>query len=88
MSANRKRSVKIHGHQTSFSLEDEFWNCLKLMAREKSIAVSALIGSIDQARGDSVNLSSQIRLSVLNWALSRQLTNFPQSGTPNKDDSD
>jgi len=83
MSANRKRSVKIHGHQTSFSLEDEFWICLKSMAREESIAVSELIGRIDQARGNSVNLSSQIRLSVLNWALSRSPTS--SSGTNDSD---
>ena len=29
MTENRKRSVTIRGHRTSFSVEDAFWSCLK-----------------------------------------------------------
>ena len=48
MTANRKRSVTIRGHRTSFSVEDAFWSCLKQMARERDISLSALIADIDE----------------------------------------
>ncbi|MAY62334.1 MAG: siderophore biosynthesis-like protein [Rhizobiales bacterium] len=69
MNANRKRSVTIRGHRTSFSVEDAFWNCLKRMARERDLALSALIAEIDAGRAESDNLSSRLRLAVLDWAL-------------------
>lgn len=69
MTANRKRSVSIRGHRTSFSLEDPFWNCLRQMAYERDLPLAGLIARIDAERGEDVNLSSQIRLAVLDWAL-------------------
>lgn len=69
MSANRKRSVTIRGHRTSFSVEDAFWDCLKRMARERGLSLSALIAEIDAGRTESDNLSSCLRLAVLDWAL-------------------
>lgn len=69
MTANRKRSVSIRGHRTSFSLEDPFWNCLRQMAHERDLPLAGLIARIDAERGEDVNLSSQIRLAVLDWAL-------------------
>ncbi|WP_188721534.1 ribbon-helix-helix domain-containing protein [Nitratireductor aestuarii] len=62
----RKRSVTLHGHRTSFSLEDEFFEEIQRIARERSQAVAALIAEIDDARPREINLSSALRLFVLN----------------------
>ncbi|MGQ7792731.1 ribbon-helix-helix domain-containing protein [Faunimonas sp. B44] len=60
----RKRSVNLRGHATSVSLEDAYWAELKRMASAEGITVTALIGRIDEARGEE-NLSSRLRLAVL-----------------------
>jgi predicted DNA-binding ribbon-helix-helix protein len=59
-----KRSIVIAGHKTSISLEQAFWARLKDIARARGVTLSALVASIDQARGKG-NLSSAIRLFVL-----------------------
>jgi predicted DNA-binding ribbon-helix-helix protein len=58
-----KRSVMLHGHKTSVSLEAEFWNCLKQIAARERVSISALITRIDANREG--NLSSAVRLFVL-----------------------
>jgi predicted DNA-binding ribbon-helix-helix protein len=63
-SAVVKRSIVIAGHRTSISLEQAFWTCLKDIARDRHVTLSALVASIDQTRGKG-NLSSAIRLFVL-----------------------
>lgn len=60
----KKRSVNILGHQTSITLEDEFWDELKGIARSKNISMNMLIAQID-AQKRSKNLSSALRLFVL-----------------------
>jgi predicted DNA-binding ribbon-helix-helix protein len=60
----RKRSLKLNGHATSVSLEDEFWRELKGMAGAHGIALSELVERIDDARAGK-NLSSALRLAVL-----------------------
>jgi predicted DNA-binding ribbon-helix-helix protein len=57
-----KRSVVIAGRKTSISLEDEFWNGLKSIARHHQRTLSAVVGEIDQKRHG--NLSSAIRVFV------------------------
>jgi predicted DNA-binding ribbon-helix-helix protein len=59
-----KRSVVIAGHKTSVSVEDEFWNSLKEVARERNMTLAELVGAIDADR-QHANLSSAIRLFVL-----------------------
>jgi predicted DNA-binding ribbon-helix-helix protein len=59
-----KRSIFIAGHKTSVSLEDEFWNGLKEIARERGMTLGALVTAIDGNR-QHANLSSAIRLFVL-----------------------
>jgi predicted DNA-binding ribbon-helix-helix protein len=71
MSAVRKRSVSIRGHQTSYSVEDAFHAVLTDMARERNLSLAALIASIDQSRQRDENLSSALRLAALDWARSR-----------------
>jgi predicted DNA-binding ribbon-helix-helix protein len=65
-SVSVKRSVVINGHKTSVSLEDEFWNGLKEFARRQHASLSNTINEIDKKRRRG-NLSSAIRLFVLNW---------------------
>jgi predicted DNA-binding ribbon-helix-helix protein len=62
-----KRSIVLHGHQTSISLEDAFWSGLKEIAQSQEATLSKLIAKIDEQRlqEDQGNLSSAIRLFVL-----------------------
>ena len=66
----RKRSIKIAGHATSISLEDEFWDALNDIAERKSLGITALIELIDKQRKTD-NLSSAIRLYILNYFRSK-----------------
>ena len=60
----QKRSVKIAGHPTSVSLEQEFWDELMRIASLKGLSLNALITKVDEEREQS-NLSSALRLYVL-----------------------
>jgi predicted DNA-binding ribbon-helix-helix protein len=62
-----KRSIVIAGHQTSISLEDEFWKRLKAIAKARGRTLSQLVAEIDKERGKG-NLSSAIRVFVLRHA--------------------
>jgi predicted DNA-binding ribbon-helix-helix protein len=59
-----KRSIILHGHKTSVSLENEFWEGLNELAAQHRMNVSNLVRHIDDAR-KSGNLSSAIRVYVL-----------------------
>jgi len=61
----RKRSITIRGHQTSITLEDAFWDELSALADARKLSLSALVAEIDKARGSPGNLSSSLRLHVL-----------------------
>ncbi|KQV82909.1 ribbon-helix-helix domain-containing protein [Rhizobium sp. Root1220] len=63
----RKHSATLHGHRTSFSLEDEFWSELNAMSKGRGIPLAALISEIDDQRSPESNLSSALRLHVLAW---------------------
>ncbi|MDR3423684.1 MAG: ribbon-helix-helix domain-containing protein [Alphaproteobacteria bacterium] len=58
-----KRSIRIAQHNTSISLEPEFWDALKAIATRDNISLNALVAHVDAAR--SGNLSSALRLYVL-----------------------
>ncbi|GBE42106.1 hypothetical protein BMS3Bbin10_00163 [bacterium BMS3Bbin10] len=62
----KKRSLTITGHRTSISLEDDFWDALKDMARAQGRSVPDAISAIDAQRG-SCGLSSAIRCAVLGF---------------------
>ncbi len=62
-----KHSATLHGHRTSFSLEDEFWCELKAIAKERGMSLAGLITEIDDHRGGLGNLSSSLRLYVLRY---------------------
>jgi predicted DNA-binding ribbon-helix-helix protein len=61
----RKRSVTIRGHRTSYSLEDAFQDELENIASARSMPLAALIAEIDETRARDTNLSSALRLFVL-----------------------
>ena len=61
-----KRSITVAGHRTSISLEAPFHDALEEIARARGISVAALVAEIDRGRPQS-NLSSAIRLFVLDW---------------------
>jgi len=65
-SSIEKRSIVIGGHRTSISLEDAFWNGMKMIAWERKMTLNELVGSIDASR-EQANLSSAIRLFVLGY---------------------
>ena len=59
-----KRSLTIAGHQTSLSLEPEFWAAFKQYAERDKKSIATLVGEIDERRG-ARNLSSAIRVWIL-----------------------
>jgi predicted DNA-binding ribbon-helix-helix protein len=61
----KKRSITIAGHRTSLSLEEAFWVELKRLADQEGLSLSALITRIDARRDLKINLSSALRLYVL-----------------------
>jgi predicted DNA-binding ribbon-helix-helix protein len=61
----RKRSVTIGGHRTSISIEDAFWRELADIARSRKLSLNALVEKVDHGRGTPGNLSSSLRLHVL-----------------------
>jgi predicted DNA-binding ribbon-helix-helix protein len=65
-----KRSITIRGHRTSISIEDAFWSRLQAIAAARDTALAALVALIDTDRTPGTNLSSAIRLFVLDEALS------------------
>ena len=59
----RKYSVMIAEHRTSVSLEHEFWDALKKIAKEQNTTPAALITRIDADRRGG--LSYALRAFVL-----------------------
>lgn len=60
-----KRSLTLHGHRTSVSLEDAFWQEFRRIAGARGISVNELAAEVDAARGLSSGLASAIRVFVL-----------------------
>ena len=69
MSTVVKRSVAIRGHRTSLSLEQPFFDRLVAIAARRQISLAALIAEVDDARPKDANLSSALRIRVLEDAL-------------------
>ena len=58
-----KRSIRIARHNTSISLEPEFWAELKRIAAAEKMSLNQLVAKVDTGR--SGNLSSALRVFVL-----------------------
>jgi predicted DNA-binding ribbon-helix-helix protein len=65
-----KRSLTLHGHRTSVSLEDAFWREFCAIAAKSAKPINTLAAEIDDARGD-IGLASAIRLFVLEAVMAR-----------------
>ena len=72
-----KRSIMIAGHRTSVSIEQPFWDQLRRIADERGSSTAALIAGIDQGRKRQ-NLSSAIRVFVLEQSLNNRVITAPQ----------
>lgn len=66
-----KRSLTLKGHRTSVSLEDEFWQAFREIAKKKNMPINALAAAIDVERDPEVGLASAIRVFILNWYQSK-----------------
>ena len=60
----RKHSLTLQGHRSSVSLEPEFWEAFRALARRRGMGLNALASEIDAARG-ARGLASAIRVAVL-----------------------
>jgi predicted DNA-binding ribbon-helix-helix protein len=60
-----KHSLTLHGHRTSVSLEQPFWDAFRAIATEQGQTVNALAARIDAARQGDEGLASAIRVFVL-----------------------
>ncbi|CAN7158872.1 ribbon-helix-helix domain-containing protein [Aminobacter sp. LjRoot7] len=68
MSLVEKRSVTIRGHRTSFSLEKPFYDDLLAISAARDMTLAALVAEVDAQRRREANLSSALRLFVLEQA--------------------
>jgi predicted DNA-binding ribbon-helix-helix protein len=60
-----KRSLTLHGHRTSVSLEAAFWDAFRAIATDRDIPLNQLAADIDDARTGDEGLASAIRVFVL-----------------------
>jgi predicted DNA-binding ribbon-helix-helix protein len=60
----KRRGVRVAGHKTCVSIENEFWEELVEIAKERGVSPSDIVTSINANRGHA-NLSSAVRLFVL-----------------------
>ena len=66
-----KKSVIIAGrHHTSISVEPEFYSELGRIAKEKKCSINELVTLIDNERAKNSNLSSAVRIYVLEYVKS------------------
>ena len=62
----KKLSVSLSGHRTSISLESEFITALHDIAHWQNKSIASIIEHIDDNRTPDTNLSSAIRVWILN----------------------
>ncbi|PWK72820.1 ribbon-helix-helix domain-containing protein [Aminobacter sp. AP02] len=68
MSLVEKRSVTIRGHRTSYSLEKPFYDDLVAISVTRNMTLATLVAEVDAQRPREANLSSALRLFVLEQA--------------------
>jgi predicted DNA-binding ribbon-helix-helix protein len=82
-----KRSIVVAGHKTSVSLEEAFWSGMKEISAARDMTLSELVGEIDGGRQQG-NLSSAIRLFVLDYFRSRTADQPKLDGAQNSHHTD
>tara|TARA_B100000575_G_scaffold187072_1_gene150681 strand:+ start:812 stop:1015 length:204 start_codon:yes stop_codon:yes gene_type:complete len=60
-----KKSITINKHRTSLSLEKEFWDALKIIAKKQKCSLETLVAKIDTNRKTS--LASSVRVYLLKF---------------------
>ena len=60
-----KKSITIKKHRTSLSLEKEFWDALKIIAKKQKCSLETLVAKIDTNRKTS--LASSVRVYLLKF---------------------
>jgi len=68
-----KRSIVVDGHKTSVSLEGDFWDALREVAKSRQVTLSSLAAQVKKAHAQD-NLSSAIRQFLLNYFRSQAET--------------
>ena len=76
-----KRTVAIAGRKTSVSLEDEFWESLREIAKGRNETLKDLVNKINADR-QMFNLSSAIRVFVLDYYRNLGLRAQPKEAAP------
>ncbi|HHL42726.1 MAG TPA: aryl-sulfate sulfotransferase [Hellea balneolensis] len=74
----KKRSLSIHGHRTSISLEPEFWHIIENAAKSRQISLAGFITTLDDKRTEhdlEYGLAAYLRL----WALRYVLADKPEN---------
>lgn len=69
-SGRQKRSLSIHGHRTSLSLEPEFWTVIDTAAQSANTSLAGFITELDDTRTDqdsAYGLAAYLRLWVLRY---------------------
>ena len=61
----QKHSLTLKGHRTSVSLEPEFWEAFRALARREGVPINELAARIDAGRGMERGLASAIRVYIL-----------------------
>lgn len=69
-----KRSLTLKGHRTSVSLEEPFWQSFREIADSQGKPINQLAAEIDAGRGVDLGLASAIRLYVLDWYKTDNIT--------------
>lgn len=67
----KKISVSLSGHQTSITLEPEFIDALHALTTRMGRPMAQIINEIDESRTPGTNLSSAIRVWILNQMILR-----------------
>ena len=67
----KKISVSLSGHQTSITLESEFFDALQKLSVRQNRSVASIINEIDSTRPNGRNLSSAIRVWILQQTILR-----------------
>ena len=61
-----KKSLILSGHKTSVALEEDFWNALESIAKNKNTSVDSIIQKIDKEKRRG-SLASALRVFILNF---------------------
>lgn len=74
-----KRSITLHGHRTSVSLEAAFWQALQDIAAAEGKPLAQIAARIDSARNPATGLATALRLFILHYYRSKVPGSEPKS---------